>query len=109
MFPVAGSVGAPLALFKLLSKASHVSTPSAEITKIFRVELVLEREALKKIPKGRAAVFLQLASGHGLVETHLARIKKKESATCWWCDSISYRRGGISLADVRLGTERRWR
>jgi hypothetical protein len=32
-------------------------------------------------------VFLQLALGHGLIGTHLKRIKKQESATCWWCDS----------------------
>jgi hypothetical protein len=29
------------------------------------------RTALKKIPKRKAAVFLQLASGHTLIETHL--------------------------------------
>jgi hypothetical protein len=45
------------------------------------------RKALQKIPKRRAAVFLQLASGHALIGTHLARIKKKEEDTCWWCNS----------------------
>jgi hypothetical protein len=45
------------------------------------------RAALKKVPKRTAAVFLQLASGHALVGTHLVRIKKKESDACWWCDS----------------------
>jgi ribonuclease HI len=45
------------------------------------------REALKTIPKRRAAVFLQLASGHALIGTHLSRIKKKEVDTCWWCRS----------------------
>jgi ribonuclease HI len=45
------------------------------------------RKALKKIPKHRAAVFLQLASGHALIGTHLTRIKKKEADTCWWCHS----------------------
>jgi hypothetical protein len=45
------------------------------------------RKALKTIPKRRAAVFLQLASGHALIGTHLSRIKKKEEDTCWWCRS----------------------
>jgi hypothetical protein len=45
------------------------------------------RAALKKVPKRTAAVFLQLASGHALIGTHLVRIKKKESDACWWCDS----------------------
>jgi hypothetical protein len=45
------------------------------------------RKALQKIPKRKAAVFLQLASGHALIGTHLTRIKKKESDICWWCDS----------------------
>jgi hypothetical protein len=45
------------------------------------------RKALRTIPKRRAAVFLQLASGHALIGTHLARIKKREADTCWWCDS----------------------
>jgi hypothetical protein len=45
------------------------------------------RTALKKISKRKAAVFLQLASGHALMGTHLMRIKKKESDACWWCDS----------------------
>jgi hypothetical protein len=45
------------------------------------------RKALKKTPKRRAAVFLQLASGHALIGTHLSRIKKKEADTCWWCHS----------------------
>jgi hypothetical protein len=45
------------------------------------------RTALKKIPKRNAAVFLQLASGHALIGTHLVRIKKNESDACWWCDS----------------------
>jgi ribonuclease HI len=35
------------------------------------------RKALQKIPKRKAAVFLQLASGHALIGTHLMRIKKK--------------------------------
>jgi hypothetical protein len=37
------------------------------------------RKALKTIPKRRAAVFLQLASGNALIGTHRTRIKKKES------------------------------
>jgi hypothetical protein len=41
------------------------------------------RTALKKIPKRKAAVFLQLASGHALI----GRIKKKKSDACWWWDS----------------------
>jgi hypothetical protein len=45
------------------------------------------RAALKKIPKRKAAVFIQLASGHALIGTHLVRIKKTESNACWWCDS----------------------
>jgi hypothetical protein len=45
------------------------------------------RAAQNKIPKRKAAVFLQLASGYALVGTHLVRIKKKESDDCWWCDS----------------------
>jgi hypothetical protein len=32
-------------------------------------------------------VFLQLASGHALIGTHLVRVKKKESDRCWWCQS----------------------
>jgi hypothetical protein len=40
------------------------------------------RKALQKIPKRKAAVFLQLASGHALIGTHLTRIKKKESDIC---------------------------
>jgi hypothetical protein len=45
------------------------------------------RKPLQKILKRCAAVFLQLASGHALIGTHLMRIKKKEADTCWWCDS----------------------
>jgi hypothetical protein len=45
------------------------------------------RAALKKIPKRKAAVFIQLASGHALIGTHLVRIKKTESNACWWRDS----------------------
>jgi hypothetical protein len=45
------------------------------------------QKALQKIPKCKAVVFLQLASGHALIGTHLIRIKKKESDICWWCDS----------------------
>jgi hypothetical protein len=45
------------------------------------------RKALCTIPKRRAAVFLQLASGHALIGMHLARIKKREADTYWWCDS----------------------
>jgi hypothetical protein len=45
------------------------------------------RKALQDIPKRKAAVFLQPASGHALIGTHLTRIKKTESNTCWWCGS----------------------
>jgi hypothetical protein len=45
------------------------------------------RKDLQTIPKRRAAVFLQLASGHALIGTHLVCIKKKESDRCWWCES----------------------
>jgi hypothetical protein len=45
------------------------------------------QKALQKIPKHKAAVFLQLASGHALIGTYLTRIKKQESDICWWCDS----------------------
>jgi hypothetical protein len=45
------------------------------------------RKDLQTIPKQRAAVFLQLASGHTLIGTHLVRIRKKESDKCWWCES----------------------
>jgi hypothetical protein len=37
------------------------------------------QKALQKIPKHKATVFLQLASGHTLIGTHLIQIKKKES------------------------------
>jgi hypothetical protein len=43
--------------------------------------------ALKKIPKRKVAVFLQMASGYGLIGIHLVGIKKEESDACWWCDS----------------------
>ena len=45
------------------------------------------RDGLKTVPKHRAAVFYQIASGHALIGTHLVRIKKKDSDRCWWCDS----------------------
>jgi hypothetical protein len=45
------------------------------------------RKLLQKIPKCRAAVFLQLASSHALIGNHLMQIKKKEADTYWWCDS----------------------
>jgi hypothetical protein len=45
------------------------------------------RKALQKIPKHKVVVFLQLASSHALIGTHLMRIKKKESNICRWCDS----------------------
>jgi hypothetical protein len=45
------------------------------------------RKDLQSIPKQRAAVFLQLASRHALIGTHLVHIKKKESNRCWWCES----------------------
>jgi hypothetical protein len=43
-------------------------------------------KALQKIPKCKAMVFLQVASGHALIGTHLTCIKKKESDICWWYD-----------------------
>jgi hypothetical protein len=42
---------------------------------------------LQKIPKCRVAVFLQLASGHALIGTHLTHIGKKEEDACWWYNS----------------------
>jgi hypothetical protein len=40
-------------------------------------------KALQKTPKYKAAVFLQLASGHALIGIYLTCIKKKESDICW--------------------------
>jgi hypothetical protein len=37
------------------------------------------------ILKWYAVVFLQLASGHILIGTHLSQINKKDEDTCWWC------------------------
>jgi ribonuclease HI len=57
-------------------------------------------KALRDIPKKRAAVFFQLASGHALIGTHLVRIKK-ESAACWWCHTDRKQTRGHLFGDYR--------
>ncbi|KAI5813529.1 hypothetical protein BZA77DRAFT_373516 [Pyronema omphalodes] len=62
------------------------------------------RDSLRSLPKRRSAVFLQLASGHALIGTHLVRVKKKESDVCWWCTSnVRQTRGHL------FGECHRWR
>jgi hypothetical protein len=72
-----------------LAHVNRLATETqCQITKVWNQEILKRsrsytpkrkwgiRAALKKIAKRKAAAFLEMASGHGLIGTHLVRIKK---------------------------------
>ena len=65
------------------------------------------RPEVKSWGKKDTGVFMQMASGHALIRSHLVRIGKEETEKCQWCSSDEKETRGHLFGRCRAFTQER--